>query len=287
MIGRRAGSGSAAVLRPLAERAGRHGIAGPALEDALEVARRLTARGMAASLCVWNAPGDPPQVVAARGVAAAQALHADAGIDADLSVKAPALGFASAHWSWLVGRCAAAGVGLHLDALGIEHADRTLALALGLPPLAGGRGWTAPGRWARSPGDARVAADAGLRVRVVKGEWADPQDSGRDRRAGFLAVCAALAGTRSTVLVGTHEPALARRALRLLQDAGTPCELELLFGLPVRRVLPVAAQLGVPVRVYVPYGRSWLPYAIRSMSRSPRRVWWLMRDAAPLRGPGL
>jgi proline dehydrogenase len=34
----------------------------------------------------------------------------------------------------------------------------------------------------------------------------------------------------------------------------------------------------VPVRVYVPYGQAFLPYAMSQLKQNPRIAWWLVRD---------
>jgi proline dehydrogenase len=124
-----------------------------------------------------------------------------------------------------------------------------------------------------------MAAQMGLRVRVVKGQWADPE-AAVDPHSGFLDVIRALAGGTAPVAVATHEPVLAAAAIRKLQTAATPCELELLYGLPSRAVLKVARDLAVPVRYYLPYGHAWLPYALRQARRDPRILWWVLRDAS-------
>jgi proline dehydrogenase len=81
-------------------------------------------------------------------------------------------------------------------------------------------------------------------------------------------------------MVATHDALLARTALRRLSDAGTPCELELLFGLPMRAVTQVAQDLRVRTRVYVPYGHSWVPYALSWVRQNPRVLWWVLSDAS-------
>jgi proline dehydrogenase len=113
---------------------------------------------------------------------------------------------------------------------------------------------------------------------VVKGQWPDPAGD-VDLRCGFLNVVEGLAGRTHKVAVATHDPALAAAALATLRSAGTPCELELLFGLPSRAVLEVGRRLAVPVRYYLPYGHAWLPYALRQARRNPRILWWVLRDA--------
>ena len=143
-------------------------------------------------------------------------------------------------------------------------------------------GCTLPARWRRSLRDADEAVDLGLRVRIVKGQWADAGAETKlpdlEIRERFLAIVRALAGRARRVVVATHDPALARPALECLRAAGTACELELLFGLPVRSLLPVARAAGVPVRFYVPYGHAWLPYCLSQARQHPRILWWTMRD---------
>jgi hypothetical protein len=41
----------------------------------------------------------------------------------------------------------------------------------------------------------------------------------------------------------------------------------------------VAAQAGVKVRVYIPYGESYLPYALSQVRKNPQILWWVIRDA--------
>jgi proline dehydrogenase len=168
---------------------------------------------------------------------------------------------------------------MHFDSLGVETVDRTFGLIEHARSYQVPLGCTIPGRWRRSPRDAERAAQMGLCVRVVKGQWPDAS-AAADPHTGFLDVIDALAGAAASVAVATHEPVLAGAAIRKLQSAGTPCEMELLYGLPSRAVRKVAHDLGVPVRYYVPYGHAWLPYALRQARRDPRILWWVLRDAS-------
>src|SRR5207237_6708266 len=126
--------------------------------------------------------------------------------------------------------------------------------------LEGDLGTTLPSRWRRSDRDAERALELGLRIRLVKGQWEGEED--REPREGFLALADRLAGRARHVAVATHDRALAAEALRRL--GATPGELEQLYGLPLA---PPGA------RVYVPYGRGYLPYAVRQGRRHPRIAW--------------
>ena len=117
-------------------------------------------------------------------------------------------------------------------------------------------------------------------MRVDKGEWADPADPERDMREGFLEVIDRLCGRAVHVAVATHDAPLAHEAVERLRAAGTPCGLELLYGLPMRASLRQAIALGLDVRVYVPYGHAYTPYALGQLRRRPRTALWIARDLA-------
>jgi proline dehydrogenase len=56
--------------------------------------------------------------------------------------------------------------------------------------------------------------------------------------------------------------------------------MELLYGLPMRASRKLAERIGVAVRVYVPYGEAYMPYALGQVRRKPRILWWLAKDFA-------
>ena len=126
-------------------------------------------------------------------------------------------------------------------------------------------------------------------MRIVKGEVEDPAVEEADLSAGFLAVAAALAGGSCHVEVATQDAAVARAALTGLTGAGTSCELQVLHGMRSRAAVTVARELGIPVRVYIPYGNSRLPYTREDIQGDPRLLTVLARDLLPLsprRPPG-
>ena len=227
----------------------------------------------------WNEDGASPAAVVARYEQTLDIVRSLSG-RRYLSIKAPAFDCDAGLYGRLLDAAGERGVALHLDALGPEVADQTLSLATGsAPPHALPTGLTLPGRWRRSPDDAGRLADLDLPIRVVKGEWADPDALDLDLRTGYLDVIARLAGRAAGVRVATHDWELAEAAVRILRDAGTPCDLELLYGFPVRHLLPRLAALDVPIRLYVPFGHGWLPYCLDHVRARPALLWWLVRDS--------
>jgi proline dehydrogenase len=256
-------------------------IAGPVLGDALRVCQRLAARKLAASIGFWNAAGDDPRAVAHAYVAGVESI-ARFGLDCSVSVKASAIGCSQALMDEVLTRAIETGVSVHFDSMRPQAAAPTLQLIAEAAARFARIGCTLPARWQRSVRDAERALELGVDVRVVKGQWADPVCD-VDPRDGYLSLIDRLAGRARHVAVATHDVALAREALRRLQAAGTPCRLELLFGLPLKPSLQVASEAGVATRVYVPYGNAWVPYCLSRLRENPHLLVWLMRDA--LLGP--
>jgi proline dehydrogenase len=265
--------------RRLASIAARAYVTGPELGDALRACRHVSARGFASTVGFWNEGGEPLRQVAGEYLAALDAVSTER-LDCYLSLKAPALGFSRQLLAEVLERGRAVRVPIHFDSLGPETVDPTLAAIDAMAGNHPGLGCTLPGRWRRSVADAERMVELGMRVRLVKGQFEDRQAAEIDPGIGVLALADRLAGRARHVAVATHDAALARPALERLRAAGTPCEMELLFGLPLAEPLRVAAELGVSARLYVPYGAAWLPYALSQARRNPGMVWWIVRDLA-------
>lgn len=252
-------------------------VPGPGPRAAARRCRKLDRAGLAATLGYFQSARARPEDIVAANIAAARLLAGRSG-DAYLSVKAPPLAFDPARLREIAEAAAGAGMTLTFDAHAPKDADRTLRAVSDLLRDFPGTGFALPARWLRSRGDAAAFRDGSARIRLVKGEWADPEWRGMDIEASYVALAARLAGRAAPVAVATHDPELAERTLALLLDAGTPCELEQLRGLPARRTMAVARRLGVPVRVYVPFGPGWWPYALDKALARPYLLSWMIRD---------
>lgn len=277
MLKRVTSSGRPLVLRTIAY-ASRDRFAGEDLQALRPPVCTLRQRGYDVALAYWNRDDEPAAAVSA---AYHQALRGAAAIGgySYISIKAPAFGFDASVFDSLLAVANGLGVPLHLDSMGIEAADRTFALVLDhqLPPHRG-IGCTLPGRWRRSRGDAETLKDTDVAVRIVKGEWPDPAAPHSDGTQGFLSVARMLAGRAAPVRIATHDTDLAWRSIDLLRRGGTPCELEVLYGFPVRATLPRLLEMGLPIRAYVPFGHGWAGYCLEYMRARPSFFWWLAAD---------
>lgn len=266
-----------AVLTPIAQQAARVYTAGPKLQDALRVRDRFLQSGGMTTIGYFNWAKDSPREIANLNLAAIRALT---GSRDYVSIKLSTIHYGSELLEELIRAATDCGVRLHMDSLQPETVDPTWTVVEGILSRKAGceLGVTLAARWRRAVGDARWARQHPLHIRVVKGEWADPADPRRDPRAGFLQVIDELAYGARHVAVASHDLPLASEAISKLQAAGIPCDLELLYGLPMRASFAVARRLNVPVRVYVPFGEAMLRYAINHVVSHPRLTLFLARD---------
>jgi proline dehydrogenase len=262
------------LLSPLYRRAGSAYLVGRDRAGAIELAGRLLAAGSDVTLGYWPLKGEPLGSVTAEELATVEALAAH-GSRSTVALKMPNLCFDSGAVKRLAARAAETGVRLAFDAHSPRDTDRTLELARAARAEGADVGVVLPSRWARSLRDAEQAAESGLWVRLVKGQW--PDDVGGGGRSGeaalrssFLAVLDRLLVSRVPVVVATHDAVLLQRALVRMSAAGVAGQAELLLGLPVGRALGVVVRCGAQVRYYIGFGHPGLPYPFTSVLRRPR-----------------
>jgi proline dehydrogenase len=263
-------------LDPLRRRQALSYKAGPAVDDAIDVCRRLRDGGIASAVSYTTERGQTAREIVDAYLEAFDRLAHD-GLDVYVSIKLSGLRFDPALLAELQEAATSSGLRLHVDALTPETADRTLQL-LEAAPDPRILGATLPGRWQRSIDDSSRLTAMGLSLRVVKGHWNDNVHGSSEPGRGFLNVIDRLQGYQGKVGVATHDIRLLEASLRLLQTSATPCEAELLYGLPFRGPAKVARSLGVPIRVYVPYGHTGAPYGIGHVLTHPAASWWLLQD---------
>lgn len=271
-------------------------VAGADLDDALRAAGQLAADGVAVTLFRLGEYVEDAAEVDRTVRELLRAVPALAGADLDVHVSVDPT---QAGLMDSVARCernlravaaAVAGAGPRpgRDVLMIDMEDSattgdTLGLyerlrADGLPVAV-----TVQAYLHRTAADLHHLAGSGAWVRWVKGALAEPAGTAAVHRAEidarYRAGLATLfsprareAGCRPSI--ATHDLRMIVAATRLARDHGwhpDRFELEMLHGVrpDLQRAL---ARRGYRVRVYLPFGAAWFPYAVRRVGESPRNL---------------
>jgi proline dehydrogenase len=277
-------------------------VGGGDVAAAVAVARELEQAGFATSLYYLGEYVQDPNLVAENGrqkIAAAEQLEA-AHLPIHISVDSTQLGYAIDDEA---GAQLALKIGARIRELGTaggrapvlmlnmedaDYVDRILALrgrllAAGIPVAQ-----TLQAYLKRSAADLAPMASAGGMVRLVKGAFADPGPhafQGREEIDGnYLALAKMMLSAEAKAsgfrpVFGTHDDRLMPQIRELARANGwKPGEygFEMLYGVrpELQRQLRDA---GEQVRLYLPFGRAWWPYAVRRVGESPRNFMLLAR----------
>ena len=282
-----------AVPRPVVRRLSDRYIAGPELDDAIAVVRRLNAAGKLATLDVLG-----EEVVSREEARAIRAEYEQAmaaiereGLDANVSVKLTALGLAvdpalcAESVRTLVSAAAENGRFVRIDMEDSSTTTATLDLYRAL--RAEGRdnvGIVLQAMLRRTLDDVLELVPLAPNVRICKGIYVEPAEvayQGDEAiRFAFVEAVAALWEGGAKVAVATHDEWLVAEALRLIDERGLgPERYEFQMLLGVREALAdELARGGHTLRVYVPYGRQWYEYSLRRLQENPKVAGYVARD---------
>ena len=268
-------------------------IAGETIQEAIEAARAIQARGLMVTLdllgeSVTNLDEADAATRAYLGVI--DAITAS-GIERNLSLKLTQLGLdvdkASAvdNLRKILARADPAGFFVRIDMENSPYTEITLEIFETLWQQ-GHRsiGVVLQSALHRTESDVQRMNALGARVRLVKGAYKEPKSVAYVKKAD---VDAAYARELRLLLVGgaypaiaTHDPRLIELTRRFAQEHGVAperFEFQMLYG--VRRDLQTAlVRDGYRVRVYIPFGREWFPYFMRRLGERPANVAFIVKS---------
>lgn len=282
-------------------------VAGADAAQAMSVARELEQAGFKASLYYLGEYVKDPTIVAENGrqkIAVAESLSA-AHLQIHVSIDSTQIGYALDEQA---GQALALKIGARIRELGqvdgdqangappvlmlnmedAEYVDRILALRASLFAAGVPVAQTLQAYLKRSADDLAPIIAAGGQVRLVKGAFADSRPHAHQGKvaidANYLALARRMLSTEARAsgfrpVFGTHDEALVAEIRRLARTGGWQpgqYEFEMLYGVrtELQRQLRAA---GEQVRIYLPYGRDWWPYAVRRVGESPRNAALLAR----------
>jgi proline dehydrogenase len=279
-----------AVPRPIVARLSSRYIAGPTLDDAVRVVRRLNGEGKLATIDVLGeeiASADEARSIAAAYHEVLARVQAE-GLDANISVKLTGFGLGlgkdlcRANLEAVVRDARERGTYVRIDMEDSSTTDATLELyrdlrAAGYENL----GVVLQSRLRRSLADTAGLDD----VRLCKGIYVEPEAvafQGYDEvRASYVRCLEALLGAGAYVGIATHDELLLAEGLRLVAEHGLrpeQYEFQMLLGVRPERGDELV-RAGHRLRVYVPFGTYWYEYSLRRLQENPQIAGYVAADA--------
>jgi proline dehydrogenase len=268
-------------------------VAGDRLEDALMAAIGLAGQGLTTTLDRLGENVLTPTEARSAVETYAETLRAMAtsNLDPNISVKLTMLGLdigdEAAYDNMLVLLETARSVDgfVRIDMEGSAYTERTLSIAEALHARVPGLvGTVIQAYLHRSDRDLERLIDLQMRVRLVKGAYAEPASLALQRTSeineAFIRLMERLLEAGRYPAIASHDPALIRAtrgfALRMAINPGQ-WEFQMLHG--VRRDAQLAlAREGYGMRIYLPFGADWYPYFARRIAERPANMVFVLRQ---------
>lgn len=268
-------------------------VAGETVDQALITAANVNDRGFLAALDIL---GEHVQSTEEASLVTAAYAHlyqqlAGAGIRANISLKLTHLGLGlgrnicRANLLKVVDAARVANNFLRIDMENSPYTDDTLDLYRTCREIYPNVGLALQAYLLRSQNDLAGLLSPQLNVRLCKGIYREPaeialQDRGKISQNYLELLGQALDGG-AYVAIATHDRQLIAAALALIAQLNCPAdrfEFQALYGVPMQGMLETLLERGLKVRIYLPFGEGWHPYAMRRLKENPHIVGYVLRD---------
>jgi proline dehydrogenase len=287
----------------LARRVARRFVAGETLSEALEVAQALGEKGLTTTLAHLgeHVASEAEATTSREDLLRLIRAIGKSSLPSNISLKLTQLGLeldyelCMENMLQVAREGAAQDVYIRIDMEDSNCIDQTLSIhhnlaSQGFPNV----GLVFQSALFRSEHDLRLAVEAGITVRIVKGAYLEPESiayqSKDDVDENFdLLSKITLKGSRDhgaspisrdgrtppLAAIATHDSERIEFAEEYAREIGvsrSAVEFQFLYG--IRSELQSSLrQRRYPVRVYVPYGSQWYPYLMRRLAERPANLW--------------
>jgi len=259
-------------------------IAGSTLYDAVKVTRDLNKNGMMATVDVLGEFIKTKEEAIFYKNECIKILDviSKEGLDANLSLKPTQMGlnidkeFAFENIREIVAHAKELDNFVRIDMEDTPYTDDTLEFFRRLrEEFAGHVGTVLQSYLRRTPKDIENLSDGILNFRLCKGIYNEPRKYAyKDPyivNQNYIYSLEKLFQKKAYVGIATHDEKLVFEALRLIEKYGLKrdeYEFQMLLGVD-EELREIIVSAGHRLRVYVPYGKDWLPYSRRRLKENP------------------
>ena len=137
----------------------------------------------------------------------------------------------------------------------------------------------------RSMDDLNALANEHLNCRVCKGIYIESEDIAyadyEKIRENYIKLVQTGLQKGSYIGIAGHDEYLINNLYQWIQDNNIPktqYEFQVLYGVPMEKILQKLMQEGNKIRVYVPYGDNWYDYSIRRLKENPKMAGYIIKN---------
>lgn len=267
-------------------------VAGETLEEGLQAAAELNAKGLQVIL---NRLGENvTKKDAAREVCGSykQMLHEiDARkIDGSISIKPTQLGldfgldFCRDLTLEVVAEAARLNNFVEVDMESTAYTQATVDLFEAVRRQHDNVGLAVQSYLYRTEEDLKRLQPLKPKIRLVKGAYREPPNLAFPKKKqvdeNFGKLMRMLFSDGFVPAVATHDEKMIDLAKVIAKESGRPAdqwEFQMIYGVG-RQLQLQLPQEGYRMRVYVPFGTEWLPYFLRRLSERPANLWFVLKN---------
>lgn len=267
-------------------------IAGETVEEVIEVARRLEARGF---LLTLDYVGESVSTAEAAAAATREYVRlidiiVAAGIERNLSLKLTQLGVdldratCVNNLRRILEPARHHGFFVCIDMENSPYTEVTLEIVETLSRQEHRHiGIALQAYLYRTEGDIRRMNALGVPVRLVKGAYKEPAaiayQAKADVDAAYVRLMRLLLDEGTSPAIATHDERIIDATRTYAAERGLPSnryEFQMLYG--IRHDLQTSlVAAGYRMRIYVPFGRQWFPYFMRRLGERPANLGLVIR----------
>lgn len=260
-------------------------IAGQDLSDAVRVTRNFNKQGIMSTIDLLGEfikTKDQAKYFKDRCIEILETINKE-GLDSNLSIKPTQMGlsldedFALENIREIVTYAASINNFLRVDMEDTPNTDKTLKLHAELKKEFGKNvGTVLQSYLRRTPDDIDNLDPKDLNIRLCKGIYNEPREQAyKDPyivNQNFVHCLDKLFAKGAYVGIATHDEKLIFESLRLIEKYNLKkedYEFQMLLGVD-EQLRKIIVDEGHRLRVYVPYGKDWLPYSKRRLKENPK-----------------
>lgn len=173
---------------------------------------------------------------------------------------------------------------VRIDMEGSAYTQRTLDIAYKLFEKYQNVGVVIQAMLLRSEGDIKELNKRGIRVRLCKGAYKEPESVAFQKKEqvneNYVKLMKMLLLEGNYPAIATHDEKIINECKRFVQEnkiENSRFEFQMLYG--IRRDLQVSlVKEGYNMRVYVPYGKQWFPYFYRRLRERKENVFFVLKN---------